>query len=112
MKSPQRPLLASSTVHFAGDGRGRRGRPHHRRGPRRRGPGRRRLRRRSPVLDMEAALADGATLVHPDLGTNENATWVFDSGAAGTGGDVGEAIAAAEADPTRSWSSAASASSG
>ena len=44
-----------------------------------------------PVLDMEAALADGATLVHPDLGTNENATWVFDSGAAGTGGSVDEA---------------------
>ena len=52
-----------------------------------------------PVLDMEAALAEGATLVHPDLGTNENATWVFDSGAAGTGGSVDEAIAAAEADP-------------
>ncbi len=52
-----------------------------------------------PVLDMEAALADGATLVHPDLGTNENATWVFDSGAAGTGASVDEAIAAAEADP-------------
>ena len=48
---------------------------------------------------MEAALAEGATLVHPDLGTNENATWVFDSGAAGTGGSVDEAIAAAEADP-------------
>ena len=29
-----------------------------------------------PVLDMEAALAEGATLVHPDLGTNETATWV------------------------------------
>ena len=28
-----------------------------------------------------------------------NATWVFDSGAAGTGGSVDEAIAAAEADP-------------
>ena len=47
---------------------------------------------------MEEALAEGATLVHPDLGTNENATWVFDSGAAGTGGSVDEAIAAAEAD--------------
>ncbi len=51
-----------------------------------------------PVLDMEAALADGATLVHPDLGTNESATWVFDSGEAGTGGSVDDAIAAAESD--------------
>ncbi len=99
MKSPQRPLLASSTVHFAGEGvavviarSAAEGRdatdlvevdydP------------------LEPVLDMEAALADGATLVHPDLGTNENATWVFDSGAAGTGASVDEAIAAAEADP-------------
>jgi carbon-monoxide dehydrogenase large subunit len=99
MKSPQRPLLATSTVHFAGEGVAV-------------------VVARSaaeardaadlvevdyddlpPVLDMEAALAEGATLVHPDLGTNENATWVFDSGAAGTGGSVDEAIAAAEADP-------------
>ena len=99
MKSPQRPLLATTTVHFAGEGVAV-------------------VLARSaaeardaadlvevdydplePVLDMEAAVAEGATLVHPDLGTNENATWVFDAGAAGTGGDVGEAIAAAEADP-------------
>jgi carbon-monoxide dehydrogenase large subunit len=99
MKSPQRPLLANTTVHFAGEGVAV-------------------VLARSaaaardaadlvevdydllePVLDMEAALADGATLVHPELGTNENATWVFDSAAAGTGGDVAEAIAAAEADP-------------
>ncbi|MDT7665530.1 MAG: aerobic carbon-monoxide dehydrogenase large subunit [Pseudonocardiales bacterium] len=51
------------------------------------------------VLDMEAALAEGSPLVHPDLGTNKNATWVFDSGAAGTGGSLDEALAAAEADP-------------
>src|SRR3954466_9844244 len=38
-----------------------------------------------PVLDMEEALADGATLLHPDLGTNASAHWVFDSGEAGTG---------------------------
>jgi carbon-monoxide dehydrogenase large subunit len=99
MKAPQRPLLASRTVHFAGEGVAV-------------------VVARSaaaardaadqveidyeplePVLDMEAALAEGATLVHPDLGTNENATWVFDSGAAGTGSSVDEAIAAAEADP-------------
>jgi aerobic carbon-monoxide dehydrogenase large subunit len=98
-KAPQRPLLASGTVHFAGEGVAVV------------------LARTAaeardagdlvevdyeplePVLDMEAAIASGATLVHPDLGTNENATWVFDSGAAGTGGSVDEAISAAEADP-------------
>ncbi|WP_214403281.1 xanthine dehydrogenase family protein molybdopterin-binding subunit [Pseudonocardia lacus] len=99
MKAPQRPLLASDTVHFAGEGVAV-------------------VVARSaaeardaadlvdvdyeemePVLDMEAALAEGATLVHPDLGTNENATWVFDSGEAGTGGSVADAISAAEADP-------------
>ena len=99
MKSPQRPLLATGTVHFAGEGVAV---------VVARTPAEARdaadlveidYDPLEPVLDMEAALADGATLVHPDLGTNENATWVFDSGAAGTGGSVDEAIAAAEADP-------------
>ncbi|GAA0218111.1 molybdopterin-dependent oxidoreductase [Saccharothrix mutabilis subsp. mutabilis] len=48
------------------------------------------------VLDLEAAVADGADLVHPDLGSNKSATWVFDSAEAGTGGDVEQAIAEAE----------------
>ncbi|MGH3949028.1 MAG: xanthine dehydrogenase family protein molybdopterin-binding subunit, partial [Pseudonocardiaceae bacterium] len=48
------------------------------------------------VLDMAAAIAEGADLVHPDLGTNASATWVFDSAAAGSGGDVEQAIAEAE----------------
>jgi len=48
------------------------------------------------VLDMAAAVEDGADLVHPDLGTNKSATWVFDSGEAGTGSDVEQAIAEAE----------------
>jgi aerobic carbon-monoxide dehydrogenase large subunit len=52
-----------------------------------------------PVLDMEEALREGATLVHPDLGTNQSAVWRFDSGEAGAGGDVDAAFAAAEADP-------------
>ena len=52
-----------------------------------------------PVLDMNAALAQGATLVHPDLETNRNALWQFDSGAAGTGGDAAAAIEAARNDP-------------
>ncbi|MGH3440083.1 MAG: xanthine dehydrogenase family protein molybdopterin-binding subunit [Sciscionella sp.] len=48
------------------------------------------------VLDMEAAIADGADLVHDDLGTNSSATWIFDSAEAGSGGDVEQAISEAE----------------
>jgi carbon-monoxide dehydrogenase large subunit len=48
------------------------------------------------VLDMATAVEDGADLVHPDLGTNKSATWVFDSAEAGTGSDVDQAIADAE----------------
>ncbi|MGZ5373819.1 MAG: xanthine dehydrogenase family protein molybdopterin-binding subunit [Aeromicrobium sp.] len=47
------------------------------------------------VLDLEDALTDG-DLVHPELGTNLSATWVFDSGEAGTGGDAVKAIADGE----------------
>jgi carbon-monoxide dehydrogenase large subunit len=98
-KAPQRPLLAIDTVHFAGEGIAV-------------------VLARSaaeardaadlveadyeplaPVLDMEAAVADGADLVHPSLETNVSDVWVFDAGAAGTGDDVDAAIAAAEADP-------------
>ncbi|HKR51861.1 MAG TPA: molybdopterin cofactor-binding domain-containing protein [Pseudonocardiaceae bacterium] len=96
MKSPQAPPLASDTVHFAGEGVAIV------------------VARdaasaadaaeavevdydaRQPVLDMAAALADGATLVHPELGTNRNALWIFDSGQAGSGGDVEDAIRNAE----------------
>jgi aerobic carbon-monoxide dehydrogenase large subunit len=53
------------------------------------------------VLDMEAALADGADLVHADKGTNKSYQWIFDSGEAGTGGDVEQAIADAEVVVTR-----------
>ena len=98
-KAPQRPPLAIRTVHFAGEGVAV-------------------VVARSaaiardaadlvevdydplePVLDKEAAAADGAALVHPELGTNVSATWVFDSAEAGTGGSVEDAIAAAETDP-------------
>jgi aerobic carbon-monoxide dehydrogenase large subunit len=48
------------------------------------------------VLDLEAALAEGSPLVHSDAGTNKSYTWVFDSAAAGTGGDVAQAEAEAE----------------
>lgn len=47
------------------------------------------------VLDLEEALTD-SNLAHPDLGTNLSATWVFDSGVAGTGGDAVKAIADGE----------------
>ena len=48
------------------------------------------------VLDMAAAIADGADLVHEDLGTNSSATWIFDSAEAGSGSDVEQAISGAE----------------
>ncbi|WP_394614168.1 xanthine dehydrogenase family protein molybdopterin-binding subunit [Lentzea sp. JNUCC 0626] len=47
------------------------------------------------VLDMEEALQDN-DLVHPDLGTNKCATWIFDSAEAGSGTNVEDEIAAAE----------------
>jgi aerobic carbon-monoxide dehydrogenase large subunit len=50
------------------------------------------------VLDMEAAIAEGADLAHPDLGTNTSATWVYDSAESGHGTDVEAAIAAARQD--------------
>jgi carbon-monoxide dehydrogenase large subunit len=46
------------------------------------------------VLDLETAAA-GAPYAHPELGTNVSATWVFDSGEAGTGTDIDEEIAKA-----------------
>ncbi|HWO65670.1 MAG TPA: molybdopterin cofactor-binding domain-containing protein [Umezawaea sp.] len=55
------------------------------------------------VLDMNAAIADGADLVHPALGTNKSATWVFYSAEAGTGSDVEQAIADAEVTVTRTF---------
>ncbi|ASR35131.1 carbon monoxide dehydrogenase [Prauserella marina] len=96
MKSPRRPVLAQGTVNFAGEGVAV-------------------VVARSAaeaedaladidvdyeelpvVLGLENALADGAPLVHEDLGTNRNALWKFDSGEAGSGGDVEEAISQAE----------------
>ncbi|MGB8960492.1 MAG: molybdopterin cofactor-binding domain-containing protein [Pseudonocardiaceae bacterium] len=96
MKSPQSPPLAVDTVHFAGEGvaivvardaasaRDAADAVEVDYDP------------MEPVLDMEAALADGATLVHPELGTNRNALWIFDSAAAGSGSNVADAIRDAE----------------
>ena len=47
------------------------------------------------VLDLKEAVDRRRVLAHPDLGTNKSAFWDFDSAAAGTGGDVEEAIAKA-----------------
>lgn len=55
------------------------------------------------VLDLGGAAADGSDLVHPELGTNINATWTFDSAEAGTGGDVEAAIRDAEVLVTRTF---------
>jgi aerobic carbon-monoxide dehydrogenase large subunit len=48
------------------------------------------------VLDMEAALAEGADLVHAGKGTNKSYTWIFDSGEAGSGTSVDESFAKAD----------------
>ncbi|MEV4144210.1 molybdopterin cofactor-binding domain-containing protein [Amycolatopsis sp. NPDC049691] len=96
MKAPRRPVLASDTVNFAGEGVAV-------------------VVARSSaeahdaleeidveydelpvILDMEAAIADGAPLVHEDLGTNTSAVWKFDSAEAGTGGNVEDAISSSE----------------
>ncbi|MBB5851871.1 xanthine dehydrogenase family protein molybdopterin-binding subunit [Amycolatopsis umgeniensis] len=96
MKSPRRPILASDTVNFAGEGVAV-------------------VVARTAaeaqdaleaidvdydelpvVLGLENALAEGAPLVHEELGTNQNAVWVFDSAGAGTGSDVEDAIANSE----------------
>ncbi|MBE1465945.1 xanthine dehydrogenase family protein molybdopterin-binding subunit [Kibdelosporangium phytohabitans] len=101
MKHPRRPVLAADKVNFAGEGVAV-------------------VAARSVaeaqdaleavdveyedlpvVLDMEAALAEGTTVIHDDLGTNENAVWVFDSSEAGTGGNVQQAISDAEVTVTR-----------
>ncbi|XAS66999.1 xanthine dehydrogenase family protein molybdopterin-binding subunit [Micrococcaceae bacterium Sec5.7] len=47
------------------------------------------------VLDLEEAAKD-QVLAHPGLGTNKSATWVFDSGDAGTGKPIREALEGAE----------------
>jgi carbon-monoxide dehydrogenase large subunit len=49
------------------------------------------------ALDLKEAAAD-TVLAHPDSGTNKSALWVFDSGEAGTGGNVEDAIAKARTD--------------
>ncbi|HEX4472418.1 MAG TPA: molybdopterin cofactor-binding domain-containing protein, partial [Nocardioides sp.] len=49
------------------------------------------------ALDLKEA-AEDTVLAHPDAGTNKSALWVFDSGEAGTGGDVEAAIEKARGD--------------
>jgi carbon-monoxide dehydrogenase large subunit len=53
------------------------------------------------VLDMEAALADGGPLVHPNTESNRCFTWTFESGAAGTGQPIEEVLQAAEVTVSR-----------
>ncbi|NIJ13193.1 carbon-monoxide dehydrogenase large subunit [Saccharomonospora amisosensis] len=96
MKSPRRPVLAQGQVNFAGEGVAV-------------------VVARTPgeaedaleaidveydelpvVLGLENALAEGAALVHEELGTNRNALWKFDSAEAGSGEDVEQAISEGE----------------
>ena len=53
------------------------------------------------VLDMQAAVAEGSQLVHGHTSSNKSYTWVFDSGAAGTGGAIEDSLRDAEVTVTR-----------
>jgi carbon-monoxide dehydrogenase large subunit len=48
------------------------------------------------VLNMEDAIKDGANLVHPNTTSNKSYTWAFESGEAGTGTPIQEALDNAE----------------
>ena len=48
------------------------------------------------VLDMDQAIVDGSTLVHPNTTSNKSYLWAFESGAAGTGEPIDAALADAE----------------
>jgi aerobic carbon-monoxide dehydrogenase large subunit len=53
------------------------------------------------VLDMQAAIADGADLVHGHTSSNRSYTWAFESGAAGTGASIEDALRDAEVTVSR-----------
>lgn len=54
-----------------------------------------------PVLDMEQALNADGPLVHSNTTSNKSYTWIFESGAAGTGAPIDQALADAEVTVTR-----------
>jgi len=55
-----------------------------------------------PVLSMLEAVKDDAVLVHPEnTSSNKSYTWVFESGAAGTGAPIEQALDDAEVKVTR-----------
>jgi aerobic carbon-monoxide dehydrogenase large subunit len=56
-----------------------------------------------PVLDMNEAVKDGSTLVHPNTTSNTSYTWAFESGAAGTGAPIDDALSNAEVTVTRQF---------
>ncbi len=53
------------------------------------------------VLDMERALAPDADLVHSHTESNRSFTWIFESGAAGTGAPIEEVLGQAEVTVSR-----------
>jgi carbon-monoxide dehydrogenase large subunit len=54
-----------------------------------------------PVLNMEEAIKDGSPLVHGHTQSNRSYTWAFESGAAGTGAPIDQALSAAEVTVSR-----------
>ncbi|MHA3702897.1 xanthine dehydrogenase family protein molybdopterin-binding subunit [Jatrophihabitans sp. YIM 134969] len=55
------------------------------------------------VLNMEEAVTEGSPLVHPNTQSNKSYTWAFESGAAGTGGSIDEALSSAEVTVSRQF---------
>ncbi len=55
------------------------------------------------VLNMEEAVKDGADLVHPNTSSNTSYTWAFESGEAGTGTSIDQALSEAEVTVTRQF---------
>ncbi|MEO6502618.1 MAG: molybdopterin cofactor-binding domain-containing protein, partial [Jatrophihabitantaceae bacterium] len=53
------------------------------------------------VLDMERALAPDADLVHGHTESNRSFTWIFESGAAGTGAPIDDVLGQAEVTVSR-----------
>jgi carbon-monoxide dehydrogenase large subunit len=56
-----------------------------------------------PVLDMTEAIKEDSPLVHPNTTANKSYTWAFESGAAGTGAPIDDALANAEVTVTRQF---------
>ena len=92
-KAPDHPAMAVERVNFAGEIVACRRRAHRGRGTDAAELVDVEYAEETPILDMGAAAEDGAALTYPELGTNVSATWVYDSGEAGSGTSVDDELA-------------------